>query len=34
MKTLISKWKLFFDYKLERNGGKAILKGNLNKIRC
>ena len=26
-----SKWKLLFDYELERNGGEAILKGNLNK---
>ena len=26
-----SKWKLLFDSELERNGGKAILKGNLNK---
>ena len=26
-----SKWKRFFDSELERNGGEAILKGNLNK---
>ena len=26
-----SKWKLLFDSELERNGGEAILKGNLNK---
>ena len=25
------KWKLLFDYELERNGGEAIVKGNLNK---
>ena len=26
-----SKWKRLFDSELERNGGEAILKGNLNK---
>ena len=26
-----SKWKRLFDSKLERNGGEAILKGNLSK---
>ena len=26
-----SKWRVLFDYELERNGGEAILKANLNK---